>query len=1024
LALLFVVADNSSSFISIPDSGKRIKSLSMKNLLISLMLISSAALSQIPTTWNSVGAGGGGALFNPSINPANSNEYYVACDMSEYFHSTDFGNSYSVLDFKSIQSGPNGVIRFTNNASILYAVQDANDLAIPVKSIDGGQTWNALPGNPDPFEYVYYLYANYDNPDMMIMSYYNQLYITLNGGTSFTLVHNANNSGSGIVLAGVFFDGNTIYIGTNDGLYVSTNGGTSFSLNAATGIPSNQGIFSFAGAKAGGTTRFFALTATKGNIYAGFPGYDYWQFAKGVYAMDYGAGNWTVKQTGINLNVDFPMVVGMAENDISTCYLAGSNTTGYPNVLKTTDGANTWTHIFNAQGNININSGWCGSSGDRDWGYAEVFFGLSVAKYDATKVICTDFGYVHKTSDGGATWQQAYLNATDQNASGAATPKGKSYHGIGIENTTCWQVLWIDQQNMWAGFSDIRGVRSNDGGASWNFNYTGNDQNSTYRIVRNPNNGYLYAALSTIHDMYQSTRLQDAILDASNSGKIVYSTDNGLTWLLLHDFSHPVFWLSMDPNNSNTLYASVVNHGSNLGGIYKCTNLQNNSSSTWTKLPAPPRTEGHPATIIALNDGKVVCTYSGRRDAGGAFTPSSGVFIYDGVAWTDLSVNAGMYYWCKDIVLDPNDVNQNTWYVGVFKGWGSTAVNNAGGGLYKTTNRGVSWTKVNSKDRVTSITFDPANANRIYMTTETEGLWYSDNINDATPIFSQVASYPFRQPERVYFNPYVAGEVWVSSFGNGMRVGNACIPPSATIAAGGATTFCKGGSVQLTASANGSVSYQWKKNNVNINGATSNVYTATKTGLYSVSVTALCGSALSNAIQVTQNGNPVATITPAGTVNMCDGDTTLLTANSGNGLSYQWIRNGSNISGATGITYSAIQSGNYKVKVTKNATGCTKNSAATVVNITCKSNALSNYNNAASVMVFPNPSSHDFTIQLNNGEACDFRILNVLGQELLSSQGITGTISIGSNLQPGVYFLEIRQENRLVEIKKLVKAKQ
>ena len=204
----------------------------MKKLFLSLLATtySLLLLSQIPASWNSVGPGGGGALFNPSINPANANEFYVACDMSGYYHTTDYGLSYSTSDFSKIQSGSNGVIRFTNNANILYGIQDANDLAIPVKSTDGGQTWNTLPGNPDEFEYVYYMYADYDNPNIMIMSYYNQLYITLNGGTSFTLVHNANNSGSGILIGGAFFDGNNIYIGTNDGLYVSTNGGTSFSL--------------------------------------------------------------------------------------------------------------------------------------------------------------------------------------------------------------------------------------------------------------------------------------------------------------------------------------------------------------------------------------------------------------------------------------------------------------------------------------------------------------------------------------------------------------------------------------------------------------------------------------------------------------------------------------------------------------------------------------------------------------------------------------------------------------------------
>ena len=437
------------------------------------------------------------------------------------------------------------------------------------------------------------------------------------------------------MVGGAFFDGNNIYIGTNDGLFVSTNGGSSFSLDNSTGIPSGKQIYSFAGAKVGSTTRFFILVANKADVYGGLKGYDYWQVVQGVYSMDYGSGTWVQKQSGININSDFVMEVGMAENDINTCYLAGSNTNGYPNVLKTTDGGSSWTHVFNAQNNIGINTGWCGSGGDRDWGYAEVFFGMDVAKFDATKVIVSDFGFVHKTSDGGSTWQQAYVNPSDQNPPNIQTPKGKNYHGVGLENTSCWQVFWIDQNNLMAGYSDIKAIRSNDAGSSWNMNYNSNlDQNTVYRIVKNPSNGYLYAGLSTIHDIYQSTHLTDATLDGSNSGKIIYSTDNGATWQLLHDFSHPVIWLAPDPNNSNTMYASVINYGNGLGGIYKTTNLQNNASSTWTKLPSPPRTEGHPFNIIVLNDGKVLCTYSGRMNTSGQFTQSSGVFIYDGSSWT------------------------------------------------------------------------------------------------------------------------------------------------------------------------------------------------------------------------------------------------------------------------------------------------------------------------------------------------------------------------------------------------------
>ena len=43
---------------------------------------------------------------------------------------------------------------------------------------------------------------------------------------------------------------------------------------------------------------------------------------------------------------------------------------------------------------------------------------------------------------------------------------------------------------------------------------------------------------------------------------------------------------------------------------------------------------------------------------------------------------------------------------------------------------------------------------------------------------SRDTSYPFRQPERVFFNPYNPDEVWVSSFGNGMKVGSLTTPTS------------------------------------------------------------------------------------------------------------------------------------------------------------------------------------------------------------------------------------------------------
>ncbi|MGC4103932.1 T9SS type A sorting domain-containing protein [Ferruginibacter sp.] len=728
-----------------------------------------------PTNWLPRGVGGGGSMFYPTINPANDNEFYVTCDMSQLFHSTDFGSSYTQVPFTKLQTGNISTYEFTNNNNVAYCIANDGNINYAVRTMDGGNTWAAVPGNPLDGEDVYSFKADYNNPGRVIIGYYDALYISNDYGASFTLIRNAA-TGSGLAVGGVFFDGNNIYIGTNDGIIYSSNGGTSFSILATTGMPASQTIFSFAGAKVGGTTRFFCVAADVADVYNGIFPWEYYGFAKAVYSLDAGANVWTAKNTGINFSTDFVMYVGMAKNDINTVYLGGSDdNTGGNLVMKTSNAGTGWSKVFLTSNNQNIKTGWSGQGGDRGWGYGESCFGITVAPNNANKVLFGDYGFVHKTSDGGSNWQQAYVNAADEHPANAPTPPKQYYRSIGLENTTCWQVHWQDANNMFAAYSDINGSRSVNAGVSWSFDFTGHTVNSMYRIAKHISNSTMFAATSGIHDMYQSTRLQDNPLDNTDAGgKIIYSTNNGAAWNVLHLFNHPVFWVATDPGNANRMYASVIHYaaGAGQGGIWMTNDLNNLAASSWTKLANPPRTEGHPASIVVLNDGKMICTYSGRRNSGGTFTASSGVFIYDpvGNSWTDVS-DAGMQYWTKDIIIDPNDALQNTWYVCVFSGWGGAP--NGKGGLYKTTNRGASWTKLTGTqfDRVTSITFNPALQTQAYLTTETQGLWISNNMNAATPSWSLVTAYPFRQPERVFFNPFNLNEIWVSSFGNGMKMG-------------------------------------------------------------------------------------------------------------------------------------------------------------------------------------------------------------------------------------------------------------
>ena len=188
--------------------------------------------------------------------------------------------------------------------------------------------------------------------------------------------------------------------------------------------------------------------------------------------------------------------------------------------------------------NQNVATGWSGSGGDRGWTYGENAMGFAVSPTDPNRLVITDFGFAHVSTNGGTTWTQMYVNPADQNPAGANTPKGKTYRSSGLDNTTSWGITWVTPTKLIGSNSDIQGVRSDDGGQSWSFNYTGHTDNSMYRSVVHPQTGVVYAGTSSVHDIYQSTRLADSTLDPG-TGKVLFSTNQGSTWQTMHDFGDP-----------------------------------------------------------------------------------------------------------------------------------------------------------------------------------------------------------------------------------------------------------------------------------------------------------------------------------------------------------------------------------------------------------------------------------------------------------------------------------------------------
>jgi photosystem II stability/assembly factor-like uncharacterized protein len=724
--------------------------------------LTSFAAAQLPKSWKSVGIGGGGAFFAPTFNPFNEDEMWLACDMTGLYHSTNAGVSWTTVPFGTIQTGANAPqVQYTSNKNILYNVDTSNNAMTPVKSTNGGVTWNALSNDPTG-QGAWYLLADSSTATRLFLSSYSTLYFSDNSGDSWSTVVSGNND-SGVVVAGAYFNGETIVVATSLGVFKSTNGGTSFSSLSMTGIGSGEQIVSFAAGKSGSTTRFFVVTLQPGQAYGGMGGDNYASYA-GVYSLNYGSSaSWTKCVNGIPSS-DGPFFVGMALNDVEDVYLAGSCDAGVPIILKSTNGGASWQSVLNTGADQNVLTGWQGFGGVHSWSYDQLVFGFEVCPTDAKRAAFTGYGFCHMTTNGGTTWQQVYVNPAYQNPAGHSTPTNKSYGGNGLENTSCWWLTWPTSSIVWACFTDIQAIRSTDAGNTWNFNYTGENVNTSYQVAV-ATNGTMYRATSSVHDMYQSTHLTDGSIDGG-TGNVLVSTNQGATWTQLGTINHVVMGVALDPTNVKRMYATVASSAA--GGVYVCQDITKGTSAVWTRLAAPPRTQGHAFNIAVLKDGTLVATYSGRMTSN--FTDSSGVFVSTngGASWVDRS-NSNMLYWTMDLTVDPGDATQKTWYVGVYSGWGGVANNR--GGLFKTTNRGATWTEIWNTYAVGSCAIDPNNPKIMYAATETEGLWVSTNLTSANPTFTQVTAYPFVEPTRIFFNPWKAGEVWVTSFGNGLHVG-------------------------------------------------------------------------------------------------------------------------------------------------------------------------------------------------------------------------------------------------------------
>lgn len=147
-----------------------------------------------------------------------------------------------------------------------------------------------------------------------------------------------------------------------------------------------------------------------------------------------------------------------------------------------------------------------------------------------------------------------------------------------------------------------------------------------------------------------------------------------------------------------------------------------------------------------------------------------------------------------------------------------------------------------------------------------------------------------------------------SNFSDSIQIQITTLPTAPVIS--GNSGFCPGGNTVLKSSV--SIGNQWQINGIDIPGATDTTFSATIAGSYSIKRLVGTCTQISELFMVSAFPNPTQP-NISGNNFICAGDTGLLT--SSNATSYQWIRNGQLISGATNSTLTITQGGNYTVRI-------------------------------------------------------------------------------------------------------------
>src|SRR5882757_347909 len=123
-----------AALTNIRQGSMKLRLLPLPAILVAVCLSSAAA--ERPGDFRIIGPGGGGAMFNPTVSPLDTNTVLISCDMTGSYITHDGGRTWRMFNLR-------GVVNFfvfdPQDSEIMYA--HATGLW---RSTDSGKNWSLV----------------------------------------------------------------------------------------------------------------------------------------------------------------------------------------------------------------------------------------------------------------------------------------------------------------------------------------------------------------------------------------------------------------------------------------------------------------------------------------------------------------------------------------------------------------------------------------------------------------------------------------------------------------------------------------------------------------------------------------------------------------------------------------------------------------------------------------------------------------------------------------------------------------